>query len=82
MLYNVKAHSFHIWDVTNSISSIFFLEFCDVGCQIGPPPEEGLIMRNVECQTELMVLKCEHIEAEREEQTSGVINTVRDFFSA
>ncbi|XP_015767702.1 PREDICTED: uncharacterized protein LOC107346431 isoform X2 [Acropora digitifera] len=50
-------------------------EFCDVGCQIGPPPEEGLIMRNVECQTELMVLKCEHIEAEREEETSGVINT-------
>lgn len=37
-------------------------------------------MRNVECQTELMVLKCEHIEAEREEETSGVINTVRDFF--
>ncbi|KAK2573262.1 hypothetical protein P5673_000900 [Acropora cervicornis] len=50
-------------------------EFCDVGCQIGPAPEEGLIMRNVECPTELMVLKCEHKEAEREEETSGVVNT-------
>lgn len=57
-----------------------FLEFCDVGCQIGPAPEQRLIMRNVDCQTELMVLKCEHKEAEREEETSGVINTVRDFF--
>ena len=68
----MRCHQFNFINI--------FLEFCDVGCQIGPPPEEGLIMRNVECQTELMVLKCEHIEAERVEETSGVINTVRDFF--
>lgn len=49
-----------------------------MGCQIGPSPEEALIMRNVACQTELMVLKCEHKEAEREE-TIAVVNTVRDF---
>jgi len=63
----MRCHQFNFINI--------FLEFCDVGCQIGPAPEEGLIMRNVECQTELMVLKCEHKEAEREEETSGVVNT-------
>lgn len=66
----MRCHQFNFINI--------FLEFCDVGCQIGAAPE-GLIMRNVECQTELMLLKCQQKEAEREEETSGV-NTVRDFF--
>lgn len=32
-------------------------------------------MRNVECQTELMLFKCQHKEAERDEETGGVVNT-------
>lgn len=67
----MRCHQFNFINI--------FLEFCDVGCQVGPGPEQGLIMRNVECQTELMVMKCEHKEVEREEETNGVINTVRDF---